>query len=154
MHLPSSHSSAPASKHLFYPQCGLLLSCPKVSDSVLPDQSLSDRMDSCRACLFFRILQLCNFSCSRQSTECVIVHVLALSHLPAWLTDWTCVFRAFASWKEFVTLSCEKRGKLEKASKACFASTLQRAWAVWRAHLHRHKLLRKALESRQVNMSC
>ena len=51
-------------------------------------------------------------------------------------------------------LSCEKRDKLQKASKACFASTLQRAWTLWGAHVHRQKLLRKALESRQVSMSC
>ncbi len=62
-----------------------------------------------------------------------------------------CVCRAFASWKEFVVVSSEKRAKVQKASRACFASSLQRAWATWRTHVHRHHLLRKALEGRQVS---
>ena len=61
--------------------------------------------------------------------------------------------RAFASWKEFVILGKEKHAKVQRASKACFASSLQRAWTTWQATVHRNKLLRKALESRQVSLS-
>ena len=64
---------------------------------------------------------------------------------------YVCVCRAFASWKEFMVVSSEKRAKVQKASRACFASSLQRAWATWRTHVHRHHLLRKALEGRQVS---
>ena len=73
----------------------------------------------------------------------------------AWLRT-RCVnaCRAFASWKEFVVFSSEKQAKLQKASKACFASSLQRAWTTWQAQEHRQKLLRRALESRQVSMPC
>ena len=60
--------------------------------------------------------------------------------------------RAFASWKEFMILGQEKRAKVQKASKACFASSLQRAWTKWQAAVHRNKLLRRALESRQVSL--
>ena len=60
------------------------------------------------------------------------------------------VCRAFASWKEFVALVREKREQLQRASRACFASQLQRAWASWAAHVRRQRLLRSALESRQV----
>ena len=51
-----------------------------------------------------------------------------------------------------MALAKEKRAKVQKASQACFASSLQRAWATWQTTVHRHKLLRKALESRQVNI--
>lgn len=84
---------------------------------------------------------------------------MALSHdtsparlLPDVLADWELFRRALASWKEFVALSKEKRIKVQKASKACFASSLQRAWTTWQAIVHRHKLLRRALESRQVGL--
>ncbi len=50
-----------------------------------------------------------------------------------------------------MVVSSEKRAKVQKASRACFASSLQRAWATWRMHVHRHHLLRKALEGRQVS---
>ncbi len=61
--------------------------------------------------------------------------------------------RAFASWKEFVVMSSDKRAKVQRASQACFASSLQRAWTTWRTHVHRQHLLRKALEGRQVSLS-
>lgn len=48
-------------------------------------------------------------------------------------------------------LTKEKRGLVQKASRACFASSLQRAWSTWQTIVHRHKLLRRALESRQVS---
>ncbi|KAL3156620.1 hypothetical protein ABBQ38_000907 [Trebouxia sp. C0009 RCD-2024] len=60
--------------------------------------------------------------------------------------------KALASWKEFVALAKDKRAKVQKASQACFASSLQRAWATWQATVHRNKLLRKALESRQAGL--
>ena len=59
--------------------------------------------------------------------------------------------RAFASWKEFLALSSHKSAMLERASKACFASSMQRAWTTWQAHVHRLRVLRKALEGRQVS---
>ena len=62
--------------------------------------------------------------------------------------------RAFASWKEFVALSSEKRAKLQQASRACFASSLQKAWTTWRTWVRRQGLLRKALEGRQVSLVC
>lgn len=49
-------------------------------------------------------------------------------------------------------LTKEKRGMVQKASQACFASCLQRAWSSWQATVHQHKLLRKALETRQVSI--
>ena len=59
--------------------------------------------------------------------------------------------RAFASWTEFVALSNEKKAKLQQASRACFASSLQRALKTWRTHVHRQRVLRRALEGRQVS---
>ena len=49
-------------------------------------------------------------------------------------------------------LGQEKRAQVQKASKACFASSLQRAWTKWQATVYRNKLLRRALESRQVSI--
>ena len=89
-----------------------------------------------------------------------LYHEYLLSLTPHWVRQVTgsipklMCCRAFASWREFVAVTGEKRERLQRASRACFASQLQRAWSSWAAHVHRQRLLRRALESRQVCPLC
>lgn len=86
------------------------------------------------------------------SSAMPLVSALGSQNLAITMTHGSHCCRAFASWKEFVAISKDKQAQLQWASRACFASQLQRSWTAWTAHVHRQRLLRRALESRQVGL--